>query len=95
MHELTEQIQKEIRKVIIGKDDVIRKVLMAVLAQGHVSWKMCREWERRLLPWHLPGHLGWIPDEYSSPQIRCLLISSDFLYMTRKHRCFPTSRGLL
>ena len=36
MHELTEQIQKEIRKVIIGKDDVIRKVLMAVLAQGHV-----------------------------------------------------------
>lgn len=36
MQELTEQIQSEIKKVIIGKDEVIRKVLMAVLAQGHV-----------------------------------------------------------
>lgn len=36
MQELTEQIQNEIKKAIIGKDDVIRKVLMAVLAQGHI-----------------------------------------------------------
>ena len=36
MQELTEQIQNEIKKAISGKDDVIRKVLMAVLAQGHI-----------------------------------------------------------
>ena len=36
MNELAEKIQSEIKKVIIGKDDVIKKVLMAVLAKGHV-----------------------------------------------------------
>ena len=36
MHELAVQIQNEIKKVIIGKDDVINKVLMAILAQGHI-----------------------------------------------------------
>lgn len=36
MNQLTQQIQAEIRKVILGKDDVIEKVLMAILAQGHV-----------------------------------------------------------
>lgn len=36
MNELAIQIQNEIKKVIIGKDDVIEKVLMAILAQGHI-----------------------------------------------------------
>ncbi len=36
MHNLINKIQDEVRKVIIGKDDVIDKVLMAILAQGHV-----------------------------------------------------------
>jgi MoxR-like ATPase len=36
MNNVTERIQKEIKKVIIGKDDVISSVLMAVLAGGHV-----------------------------------------------------------
>lgn len=36
MNELADKIQNEIKKVIIGKDDVIKKVLMAILAKGHV-----------------------------------------------------------
>lgn len=36
MNELAVQIQNEIKKVIIGKDDIINKVLMAILAQGHI-----------------------------------------------------------
>lgn len=32
----TEEIISEVKKVIIGKDDVIRKVLMAILSRGHV-----------------------------------------------------------
>ena len=36
MNELTGKIQTEIKKVIVGKDDVVRRELMAILAQGHV-----------------------------------------------------------
>lgn len=36
MPELTQRIQQEVRKAIVGKDEVIRKVLTAILAQGHV-----------------------------------------------------------
>ena len=36
MNELTARIQQEIRKVVIGKDQVISRVLMAILARGHV-----------------------------------------------------------
>ena len=36
MYELTQNIQKEICRVVIGKDDVVRKVLMSILAKGHV-----------------------------------------------------------
>ncbi len=36
MFEVTEKITGEIRKVIIGKDHVIEKIWMAILAQGHV-----------------------------------------------------------
>ena len=36
IYEATEYITQEMGKVIIGKEDVVRKVLMAVLANGHV-----------------------------------------------------------
>lgn len=36
MDNLTNQIQSEITKVILGKNQVVRKVLLAILAQGHV-----------------------------------------------------------
>ena len=36
VHAATQNISSEIGKVIIGKEDVIRKVLMSVLAGGHV-----------------------------------------------------------
>lgn len=36
MNELTEKIQNEVKKVILGKDEVVRHVLLAILAQGHV-----------------------------------------------------------
>lgn len=36
MRELTDRIQSEVNKVIIGKEDVVKKVLMSILAQGHV-----------------------------------------------------------
>lgn len=36
MNELTERIQQEIRRVVLGKDEAVEKVLMAILAKGHV-----------------------------------------------------------
>lgn len=33
---LTDNIKSEIKKVIIGKDDIIEKVLTAILARGHI-----------------------------------------------------------
>ena len=36
VHKATQVITQEIGKVIIGKDDVVRKVLMSVLANGHI-----------------------------------------------------------
>lgn len=36
MNELANNIVNEVKKAIIGKDDVIEKVLMTVLARGHV-----------------------------------------------------------
>ncbi len=36
MYEITEKIIAEVKKVIAGKDDVVRKIWIAILAQGHV-----------------------------------------------------------
>lgn len=36
MYELTEQIRREVTKVIVGKDAVADRVLTAILAKGHV-----------------------------------------------------------
>ena len=36
MNEKIRKIEQEVRKVIVGKDDIIQKVLMAILTRGHV-----------------------------------------------------------
>lgn len=36
MYDKTIKIREEVKKAIVGKDDVINKVLMAILAQGHI-----------------------------------------------------------
>ena len=35
-YELAAQVLREVQKVILGKREIVEKVLMAVLAQGHV-----------------------------------------------------------
>ena len=36
IYQVTQAIEAEVGKVIIGKNDVVRKVLMSILAGGHV-----------------------------------------------------------
>ena len=44
-------IMAEITKAVIGKNDIVEKILMAVLAGGHVlDGRYPSVWEK--LPWH-------------------------------------------
>lgn len=36
MYEVTEKLLREVKKVIVGKDDVIERIWMSILARGHV-----------------------------------------------------------
>ena len=36
MYETTEQLLREVKKVLVGKDDVIERIWMSILARGHV-----------------------------------------------------------
>ena len=36
MNSLTDSVIKEIEKVIIGKQEVVKRVIMAILSEGHV-----------------------------------------------------------
>ena len=36
MYEVTEKMIGEVKKVIVGKDDIVEKIWIAILAQGHV-----------------------------------------------------------
>lgn len=36
MREITNEIQKEVNQVILGKEDVVKKILLTILAGGHV-----------------------------------------------------------
>lgn len=56
MYEKLEAIEQEIGKVIKGKKDVIRKVLMAICASGHVLWRIIRVLERLLWQKRLQSH---------------------------------------
>ena len=36
MYEITQNVMDQVKQVIVGKDDVVRRVWIAILAQGHV-----------------------------------------------------------
>ena len=36
MYEITRNVLAEVKKAVVGKDDVISKVWIALLAEGHV-----------------------------------------------------------
>ena len=41
-----QRLEAEVQKVIVGHNDVIRKVLVAFFAGGHVFSRACRVWAR-------------------------------------------------
>ena len=54
MLNMTYAVVDEIKKVVKGKDEIIKKVLMAIYASGHVLLEDNPGLVRQLLPRHLP-----------------------------------------
>jgi hypothetical protein len=43
----TASLKAEIGKVVIGQDQVVEKVLIAILSRGHACWWVCPAWRKR------------------------------------------------
>lgn len=65
-------LKQQIQRVIKGKDEVIDKVLIALLAGGHVLVEDLQSWEKPLWP------IAWLnrstadSREFNLPRIYCL-----------------------
>ena len=51
MADKIKQLQKELGTIIKGKKEITDKIIMAVLARGHVLWRMFQALERPLQLW--------------------------------------------
>lgn len=76
MFEITQEIQKQIRRVVIGKDEVVRKVLMAILSRGHVLLEDVPGVGKTTMALAFAKCWGWTQSVCSSHRIHCLRISS-------------------
>lgn len=51
-------IIEEVKRAVIGKDDCVYKLMMAVLAGDMFCWRIFRVWGRRRWLWHLQKRAG-------------------------------------
>jgi MoxR-like ATPase len=42
-----EHLLFEIKKVIVGQDHLLERMIVALLARGHLWWRACPVWRRR------------------------------------------------
>jgi MoxR-like ATPase len=42
-----DRVRQEVARVIVGQQDVVEQLLIAILARGTVCWKVYRAWPRR------------------------------------------------
>ena len=63
------RIEQEVARVLLGQEDVLRSVLVALFAGGHVLWRALPESERRCLRAHSPSPSGWTSTAFSSRPI--------------------------
>ena len=47
LREASDRILAECGKVIVGQQEVLELLLIALLGQGHACWSACRGWRRR------------------------------------------------
>ena len=78
--EQSEQVMKEIKKVFIGKDEIIEKVLMAIYAGGHILLEDAPGVGKTTLALLFQEHLGFLTNVSSLHRIPCLPILPDSVY---------------
>ena len=76
-------VLEEIEKVVIGKDQVIEKIFMAILASGHVLMEDVPGVGKTTTAMAFAGRWGLKQSACSSPRTPCPRISSAFRSMTR------------
>lgn len=70
---LTDNIKSEIKKVIVGKDEIIEKVLTAILAQGHILLEdVPMALEKQALHLLFQRHSDLTANVFSSHRTQCL-----------------------
>lgn len=69
---LTDNIKSEIKKVIVGKDEIIEKVLTAILAQGHILLEDVPGVGKQALHLLFQRHSDLTANVFSSHRTQCL-----------------------
>lgn len=69
---LTDNIKSEIKKVIVGKDEIIEKVLTAILAQGHILLEDVPGVGKTSLALAFQRHSDLTANVFSSHRTQCL-----------------------
>lgn len=87
----TQQVLQEIEKVVIGKNEVIEKILMAVLAAGHVLMEDVPGVGKTTTAMALPVCWGWKHGVSSLRRTPCRRTSSAFPSTIRKANALSTS----
>ena len=76
MNQRTEAILNEMETVIVGKREVLKKTLMAILSRGHIFWMMYPEWGKPRWRWRAHEPLGL---DYQRIQFTPDVIPSDIV----------------
>jgi hypothetical protein len=59
-------VRKELAKIIVGQDQVVEQLLIAIFSQGTSCWKACRVWRRRSWSARCRGRCIWALTAFSS-----------------------------
>ena len=87
--ELIDSILSETERAVLGKDEVLRRILCAILAGGHILIDDIPMWGRRRLLWLSLMCWGWITSGCSLRRMCCPAILPVFPCMTRIPKHFP------
>ena len=53
------QVIDEVEKAVVGKREILTKIMTAILAGGHILIEDIPGTGRRQWRWHFPGRWGW------------------------------------
>ena len=84
MNTKTEEILKELNKIIVGKEAVLEKTLMAILSRGHILLDDVPGGGRPRWHLHALKYWVWIIIESSLHRMLCRPTSLDFQCIIKK-----------